>query len=383
MKRVVALVPNVLEVSPGQRLRIEAWTPYLEQHGWKVDFFCFEDEVLHDVVYQRGHLAAKTMGMIRCWFAQWRRILRRGGADVIFVFREAALIGPALLERLAVRDGTPMIYDVDDPIFVPARSPTSGWFSMLKFPGKSHRLFRMSSTTIAVNESLAEYARQFAADVVVVPNAVDRARYPMRPPATEGDCVLGWIGSHSTVGNLNLIAGALRDLAASRGAVLRVIGAEAPVLPGVGIDFRPWSAETEVADLLTCDVGLSPVPPGAESTYKTFYKTQQYMAVGLPVVASPRGSNRDLIEHGVTGFLAETNEEWIAAIERLLADAKLREAMGRAARERIFARVSAEDVLPQIAAVFEAAAAKRAPRWARQVLESGHDDPMHGRVHGR
>jgi glycosyltransferase involved in cell wall biosynthesis len=366
MKRAIALVPNVRAGSPGQRVRIEAWTPYLEQHGWRVDFFCFEDDALRGVLYQRGHVAAKTLGMIRCWFAQLRRILRRGEADVIFVFHEAALIGPAWLERLAVRDGTPMIYDVDDPIFLPLRSPTSGWFSLLKFAGKSHRLFRMSATTTAVNESLAEYARRFAADVVVVANAVDRTRYPMRPPATEGHGVLGWIGSHSTVGNLDLIAGALRDLAASRGAVLRVIAAEAPALSGVCIDFRPWSAETEVADLLTCDVGLSPVPPSAESTYKAFYKTQQYMAVGLPVVASPRGSNRDLIEHGVTGFLAETNEEWIVAIERLLADAKLREAMGRAARERIFARVSAEDVLPRIASVFEAAAAKRAPRRARE-----------------
>jgi glycosyltransferase involved in cell wall biosynthesis len=361
MKRAVALVPNVLAVSPGQRLRIEAWAPYLEKHGWKVDFFCFEDDALHDVVYQRGHMAAKTIGMIRCWFAQLWRILRRGEADVIFVFREAALIGPAVLERLAVRDGTPMIYDVDDPIFIPVRSPTSGWFSLLKFAGKSHRLFRMSSTTITVNEPLAEYARQFAADVVVVPNAVDMVRYAVRPPATERARVLGWIGSHSTVGNLDLIAGALRSLTASRGAVLRLIGADAPDLPGVDIDFRPWSAETEVADLLTCDVGLSPVPPSEESPYKTFYKTLQYMAVGLPVVASPRGSNRDLIEHGVTGFLAETNGEWIAAIDRLLADSKLREEMGRAARERVVARVSADNVLPQITSVFEAAAAKRAP----------------------
>jgi glycosyltransferase involved in cell wall biosynthesis len=362
MKRAIALVPNVLGVSPGQRLRIEAWAPYLEKHGWKVDFFCFEDDALHDVLYHRGHMAAKTMGMVRCWVAQLRRILRREEADVIFVYREAALIGPALLERLAVRDGTPMIYDVDDPMFISARSPTSGWFSLLKFAGKSRRLFRMSSTTTAVNESLAEYARQFAPDVVVVPNAVDMARYPMRPPATERARVLGWIGSHSTVGNLDLIAGALRSLTASHGAVLRLIGAEAPDLPRVDVDFRPWSAETEVADLLTCDVGLSPVPPSEGSTYKTFYKTLQYMAVGLPVVASPRGSNRDLIEHGVTGFFAETKKEWIAAIERLLADSKLREEIGRAARERVVARVSVNHVLPQITSVFEAAAAKRAPR---------------------
>ena len=89
-----------------------------------------------------------------------RAFLSQVRCDVLFVYREAALIGPALLERLpAARHGVPLVYDVDDPVFLPYSSPTNHWFSLMKFPHKTHALFRLSDHVITINGSLADYTR--------------------------------------------------------------------------------------------------------------------------------------------------------------------------------------------------------------------------------
>ena len=133
MKRIAALVPNKLGVSPGQRLRIEAWAEYLKEHGWQIDFYPFEDEKLHDIFYKPGHQFRKALSLARCYTDQMRTVLSDLQCDGLFIYREAALIGPSLIERFAKRTGVPIIYDIDDPIFIPYRSPVNGWMSLLKF----------------------------------------------------------------------------------------------------------------------------------------------------------------------------------------------------------------------------------------------------------
>src|SRR5688572_8720308 len=145
MKRIAALVPNILGVSPGQRVRIESWVSFLEQAGWAVDFYPFEDAGLHEILYESGNAMAKATRLLQCYRRQLALILEGPPCDVLFIYREAALIGPALLERLAKRLRVPIIYDLDDPVFVPYRSPMNGWFSLLKFPRKTYSLFRLST----------------------------------------------------------------------------------------------------------------------------------------------------------------------------------------------------------------------------------------------
>ncbi|MDQ3643607.1 MAG: hypothetical protein M3450_19605, partial [Actinomycetota bacterium] len=170
MRRLAALVPNMAGVAPGQRARIESWAPLLREHGWEVDLYPFEDARLHEVIYQPGRVAAKAARLLSCSLAQARRVATMPPCDLVLVYREAALVGPALLERLVARRSTPMVFDLDDPTFVPYRSPTSGWFSLLKFSKKTNALFRMSDAVIAGNPLIGEYAARYNASVTVVPN---------------------------------------------------------------------------------------------------------------------------------------------------------------------------------------------------------------------
>jgi len=353
MKRLAALVPNSLGVSPGQRVRIESWATYLEAAGWTVDFYPFEDAALHEILYAPGSSARKAAKLVSCYARQLRTVIDGPECDVLFVYREAAMIGPALIERLAARRRVPIVYDLDDPVFIPYRSPMNGWFSLLKFPEKTHTLFRLSNRIIAINNIIGQYASRYNPAVSIVPNCIDVERYkPMERPHSE-TVRLGWVGSHSTMRNLQSIAGPLGRLQSAAPTVLRIIGAGSAELPGVSTEVRQWSADSEIADLGECDIGLVPLPDHPWHPWKFFYKTIQYMALGLPVVARRMGSNSEIIEDGVNGFLVETEEEWYDRLLLLVRDRELRVRMGKAARTTIVERYSTQTQMPKMVSVFE------------------------------
>ena len=154
-----------------------------------------------------------------------------------------------------------------------------------------------------------------------------------------GACELIWIGSRSTAPSL---FSARPGIAAATGRLpglkTKLICDWFPDLPGVRVIPCRWSAETEAAELAAADIGVSWLPDHPWSRGKCGLKVLQYMAAGLPVVANPIGVHREMIEHGRTGFLAETADEWCGAITKLAQSAETRARMGREARRVIAER---------------------------------------------
>jgi len=353
VKRLAALVPNMLGVAPGQRTRIEFWAPRLAEHGWDVDLYPFEDPGLHQVLYQAGHFPSKAAQMTFLYGRQLRRVMAMRGYDAVLVYREAALLGPAVLERLAVRNGVPMVYDLDDPTFLPYRSPTSGWTSLLKLPGKARSLCRMADHVTTINGLIGEFASRHNPSVTVIPMFLDTGHFHPRAGLPRPSPRLVWMGSHTTMVNLSTIAPALARLQAERKVPLLAVGAGELDLPRLQVETRQWSESTEVADLQDCDIGIVPLTDLAWNRWKFFFKTIQYMAVGLPVVARRLGSNVEIVEDGVNGFLVETQDEWYERLLTLVDDPGLRRRMGEAARDTVVERFSAEIHMPRVAQVLD------------------------------
>jgi glycosyltransferase involved in cell wall biosynthesis len=372
LRRIAALVPNVLGTAPGQRVRIETWARHLAPYGWTVDFYPFEDAGLRAVLYGPGQVRAKLAGMLRCYAKQMRVLLSRPPCDLVLIYREAALIGPALLERLALRLRVPIVYDLDDPVFLPYRSPSNGWFSLLKASRKTASIMKLSDEIISINDLIADYARRFNDSVTVVPNFLELQENDPPPtlPVAGEPVRLVWTGSLSSMQNLRGIAAPLRDVAARHRIVLRVIGAGSVDFPGVDLDVRQWSPETEMSDLRDCGIGLLPLIDLPWNHWKFFLKAVQYMAAGLPVVAQRMGSNPSVIEHGVTGFIVETEREWRERIEQLVLDPALRARLGQAARRVAVQHYSVEQQMPRVASVFE-----RALSGARRRSGASYESP--------
>jgi glycosyltransferase involved in cell wall biosynthesis len=126
-----------------------------------------------------------------------------------------------------------------------------------------------------------------------------------------------------------------------------LIGSGNVIFPDVRVEILPWSEETEVALLQTCDVGIMPLPDEPWTRGKCGFKMIQYMACGLPVVASPVGVNKEIVEHGVNGFLAVTNDEWLTALSTLRDNPELRRKMGAAGRRKVEEKYCLQVTAPQ------------------------------------
>jgi glycosyltransferase involved in cell wall biosynthesis len=100
-------------------------------------------------------------------------------------------------------------------------------------------------------------------------------------------------------------------------------------------------------------------PCGSYGLLADGYKLIQYMACGKPVIASPVGVNRDIVQHGVNGFLAETESEWLNATRRLVDDPGLRARMGREGRRIVEVGYSLQATAPKVGQLLRDAAGTR------------------------
>jgi glycosyltransferase involved in cell wall biosynthesis len=355
---VLALIPNQYGHAPGQRSSIELWETVLSPVGINIHYAPFESERLREVLYRPGHYATKVGEMVRAYVDRIKLLGDLKRFDAVFVYREAALLGPAFLEKMVARRGVPIIYQLDDPLFVPYTSPSNGYLSYLKFFGKIAEICRLAKVVMVNSTPIREYVSQYNQNIWQVPSLVDTRQYVFRPQSKEtksGEVCLGWSGSPTTIGNIKVIAGALAKLAKRVPHRVHLIGGTEFDLPGVQYTAQKWAAETEVDDLRKIQVGMVPLPLNEWNKWKFYMKTAQYMALGIPTVATALGSNPEVVQHGVTGFLANTDDEWVEYLGRLIQDEELRSRMSRAAAQTAQEKYSLQSNTPKIIAAFQAA----------------------------
>ena len=352
--RVLAIVPSVYDTSPGQRFRLEQWEPLLRERGVEITYAPFENDELHSVLYQTGKMPQKLAQVMKAFARRWASINSASDYDLCYIFREAALLGPPIFERLLAKKRIPVVFDFDDAIFVSYRSPSNGYLSYLKFAGKAKTICRISSHVMAGNPYLAEYASQYNQNVTVIPTTIDTEKYPAlnRSNSSSAVPVIGWTGSFSTVQHLDTLRGALRKLARTDHFRLRVIGTPQYELKGVEVEAMPWRSETEIDDLQPIDIGIMPLPDDAWSKGKCGLKALQFMALGIPVVCSPIGVNTVIVQDGENGFIAATEEEWIQKLRQLLQSAQLRNRLGQSGRAAVAQTYSARAQAPRVYEIF-------------------------------
>lgn len=358
--RVLAVVPSMYDTSPGQRFRIEQWEPILREGGVEITYAPFETAELRAVLYQGGNVLKKVSAVTRNMKRRRAEFSDLSGYDLAYVFREAALLGPPWFERKIARSGVPIVFDFDDAVFVSYKSPSNGYLSYLKFPGKTAEICRLSAHVMAGNEYLAEYARVQNDRVSIVPTTIDTDKYEFIEREDEPETLtIGWSGSFSTIQHLDTIRDVLQELGRDENFRLRVIGTPAYDLSGVDVEAIQWRSESEIEDLAQIDIGLMPLPDENWTRGKCALKALQYMALGIPAICSPVGVNSTIIEDGENGFLADGQAEWIEKIKLLLHSPELRRRVVRAGRETVEQGYSAKAVAPRVLEIFRSAAEQK------------------------
>ena len=347
---VLVLMPYLYDTVPGQRFRIEQWARELEPSGAHFHFVPFESETLRNALHHRGRYGEKIIGIILGIIRRVKFVVSlKRNWDVIFLFRELLPIGPALLERVLARKGIPIVYDFDDAIFLHDVSDANKHFKRLKWPAKTGEICDLSTHVTVGNPYLQHYARRFNRTVSILPTTIDTATYtPQRDTHRNKVPVIGWSGSFSTVKHLETVGAALQVLRRSVKFKLKVVGTTDFALPGIDVESKPWDARLEVSDISSFDVGIMPLPDDAWSRGKCGLKALQYMALGVPTVASPVGVNTQIIQDGKSGILASSESEWVENLEKLLNDGELRNRLGKAGRDAVEHNYSARVQAPRL-----------------------------------
>ena len=344
-KRVLILANHRPNRSPGQRFRFEQYVPYLRACGFECDVSPLISTERQDrVLYGRGHHLGKALlflNGVRRRTADW---CRRDRYDIVFVYREALMTGHTLFERLFRRTDARMIFDFDDAIWLPTVSSGNRTLAWLKNPAKTDELLHMADMIFAGNRYLAEYASQFSDCVRIVPTTVDTDvfRPEARRPCGDGVVEIGWTGSPTTIEHFVYLVPTLVRLREKYGDRVRfkVIGDEAFRDDRLGLRGIPWRRETELDDLSTMDIGIMPLPDSPWTRGKCGFKGLTYMSLGIPAVMSPVGVNTEIVDDGMNGFLADSNDEWIDTLSRLIEQPELRAAVGIRGRATVVARYS-------------------------------------------
>ena len=346
--RVLALMPGLYDTSPGQRYRLEQWDPLLRERGVEITYAPFESDELHSTVYKPGHLGEKVRMVSQALRGRMSLLKTVTDYDVVYIFREAALLGPPIFERLIYQSGVPIVFDFDDAIFVSYKSPSNGYLSYLKFAGKTKTNCRIASHVMVGNPYLAAYARRVNDNVTIIPTTIDTSKYkPLKKDGSKG-LVIGWTGSYSTVQHLDTLREALARLARQVDFRLRVIGTPSYEIPGVDIEAMNWRSETELEDLSEIDIGIMPLPDDNWSKGKCGLKALQFMALGIPTVCSPVGVNTDIIQDNVNGLIASSDDEWVEKLTMLLHSAELRDRLGKEGRRTVEEKYSAVSQAPRV-----------------------------------
>lgn len=359
---VLGLVPYPLGQTPSQRYRIEQWQPYLQQQGISLDLSPFATEALMRVLYRRGHLAAKAAGLASAFARRSLQLMQLGQYDAVFIHRAMCLAGPAILERVISLSRKPVIFDFDDAIYLLNTTLANEEFGWLKCPRKTAAICRMSSHVVVGNSYLEGYARRYNPQVTIIPSSVDTERYrPGRKQQSNDRVVVGWMGSSTSQTHLEGFAPIMRELFGGPGVELRVISDREPVLPGVPFVWRRWSAESEIEELGQFDIGIMPMPDDRWARGKCAMKALLYMSMGVPVICSAVGTNRELIEHGQNGLLASAGSEWFANLKALVGSSSERQRLGAAGRQTVERHFSMERCAASFARVVEQTLASKRP----------------------
>jgi glycosyltransferase involved in cell wall biosynthesis len=302
----------------------------------------------------------------RDWFAVFAYYLQRvlrlvsgGKYDLLWIEKELFPGLPAWFEQALAVFGVPYVVDYDDASFHNYDLSTNPIKKLLA--RKIDEVMRRGVLVLCGNNYLAERARVAGARrIEILPTVIDLNAYRPAAAVAEDRVVVCWIGTPYTVRYLELVMPALRLLSKEYPVQLRVIGAKVPA-GDLDIECRSWSEETEVSELQKCTIGIMPLYDSPWERGKCGYKLIQYMACGLPVIASPVGANCDIIKNGVNGHLANTTEDWLSALCHLCTNMEARQKMGAAGRRLVEEKYCLQITAPQLARLFQEVAGKATP----------------------
>ncbi len=356
-KDILFLLPYPLHRAPSQRFRVENLLFLLDEAGKTYDLAPFMTESVWKILYQNGGMVQKALGITKSYLKRWSRVLLTAHRyDIIFIHREAAPLGPPIVEWYLKKVlGKRFIYDYDDAIWIPNTSAQNKIAGLVKAFWKVKYICNWSYKISGGNDFLCDFAKRSGArNINLIPTVVNTdSRYNQLKQHSSGHITIGWTGSHSTLKFLDELMPVLQRLQKEFDFTFVVIADKKPDLSLQKWSFIPWNEQTEIFDLLKIDIGVMPLKHDKWSEGKCGFKLIQYLSLGIPAVANSVGVNKLIIEDGVNGYIADDDQSWEKSLRSLLVDEALRKKFGMAGRKKMVEEYSVAAIKKRFLGLFK------------------------------
>jgi glycosyltransferase involved in cell wall biosynthesis len=343
MPKVLFLTNHRKDRSPGQRFRFEQYLSYLEKNGYEITFSHFLNERDDKLFYSSGNYFHKARILLKNLWMRTMEAAKANRYDIIFIYREATVLGTTFFERWMAKSKAKLILDFDDSIWINDVSEANKNLAFLKNAEKTAEIIRTCDLILVGNQYLAEYALQFNPNVKIIPTTIDTDEYQhFSLPKQDKKICIGWSGSLTTIQHFKLAIPALKEIKEKFGdkIKIKVIGDANYKCEELNVISLNWNKKDELEELSSFDIGIMPLPDDEWAKGKCGLKGLQYMALGIPTIMSPVGVNCEIIQDGINGFLASNTEEWVHKISVLIESEERRKAIGLAARKTVVAKYS-------------------------------------------
>lgn len=342
--KILFIVPYPTGEAPSQRFRFEQYFNSLSNKGHTYHISSFLKTYNWRLFYKPGYPINKTSALLQGFAIRILDCFNALRHDFVFIHREVSPIGPPIFEWIIAKIlRKKIIYDFDDAIWLTDKLDEGRIEKLLRCRSKVSSICKWSYQISCGNAYLADYAKRFNNNVIINPTTID-TELVHNPKNLKKDTafkeadlqitekspvVIGWTGSHSTLKYLESLEEVLIDIELKYEQVSFVVIADRkPEMKLKRLNFIQWNKDTEAEDLFKLDIGIMPLPDDEWTKGKCGFKALQYMALGIPAVASPIGVNTTIIQHGVNGYLADTNKEWLNTLTKLIDQQELREKIG-------------------------------------------------------
>ncbi len=312
---------------PSRRFRIHALKPDLEACGIQLDELCPRISK-----YPPKRKILRPLWFISALAERSTYTWRARGFDAVILQREMISTIPTI-ERLIPG---PKVLDVDDAIY------------MHRGGVASRNCAHVCELIVCGNDWLADHFSKWHNNIEIIPTGVDVTQLMPLPIGKVGNPVVGWIG---TSGNLRFLEPFAKSIASALsrvdGAVLHIVSDSIDPVPQElrpFVRFTHWRPGIENDVLPGWTVGIMPLPDNDWSRGKCAFKLLQYLAAGIPVVASPVGVNKLILDSGCFGFAANSGNDWADSLVYLMSNRDFCFLSGQKGREFVKEKYSLSTV---------------------------------------
>ena len=337
-KGIFVICPFPQDVAAGQRLKYEQYFEHWRENGYDITVSSFMDMPMWGIVYKPGNYPAKILGTLRGHLRRIRDIFRVAFYDVVYIHMWVTPLGTSFFERSVRALSKRMIYDIEDNLLLEKSNEVNPFIKILKGTRKTKFLIETADHVITSSPVLNDHCLEInrKKSCTFVSSSLDTDRFvPLGRYSNERKVTIGWTGTFSSKVYLDLLRNVFLELRKRCDFRLRIIGNFQYELAGIDLEVIQWTREREIEDLQCLDIGVYPLSQDDWVLGKSGLKALQYMALGLPTVATNVGTTPKIIRHGKNGWLVRSDEEWVDGLEALVKDSALRRAIGTAARATV------------------------------------------------